>query len=82
MGLRVWQPSARGYWSRAESLAVDLVGMHDAAASVLGQAKNKAVVRTMAPVFERWAKQRLKHAAAAGGGGIGVRCEQPGTLVD
>jgi hypothetical protein len=66
MGLPTWQPSTRGYWSRAESLAVDLVGMHDAGASVLGQAKNKAVVRTMAPVFERWAKQWLKHASAAG----------------
>ncbi|MFI5096986.1 MAG: hypothetical protein ACHQT6_03335 [Candidatus Acidiferrales bacterium] len=66
MGLPAWQPSARGYWSRAESLAVDLVGMHNDAASVLGQAKHKAVVQAMAPVFERWARAWLNHASAAG----------------
>jgi hypothetical protein len=66
MALPAWQPSARGYWSRAESLAVDLVGMHKDAAAVLGQAKHKAVVQAMAPVFERWAKAWLNHASAAG----------------
>jgi hypothetical protein len=66
MALPTWQPSVRGYWSRAESLAVDLVGMHDAAASVLGQAKHKAVVQAMVPVFERWAGAWLDHASAAG----------------
>jgi hypothetical protein len=66
MSLPAWQPSARGYWSRAESLAVDLVGLHETAAKVLGQAKHKDVVRAMAPVFEHWAKQWLKHASAAG----------------
>jgi hypothetical protein len=49
----------------ARAQTPDLVRMHDAAASVPGQAKNKAVVRTMALVFERWAKQWLKHASAA-----------------
>ncbi len=33
MALPAWQPSARGSGSRAESLAVDLVGMHQDAAS-------------------------------------------------
>jgi hypothetical protein len=66
MTLPAWQPSARGYWSRAESLAVDLVGMHNDAAAVLGQAKHKAVVQAMAPVFERWASAWLNHASAAG----------------
>jgi len=82
MGLPAWQPSARGYWSRAESLAVDLVGMHDAAASVLGQAKNKGVVRTMAPVFERWAKQWLKHASAAGWFAHFLTTESGGVLLE
>src|SRR5262249_51405446 len=66
MALPAWQPSARGYWSRAESLAVDLVGLHEAAAKVLGQAKHTDVVRAMASVFERWAKQWLKHTSVAG----------------
>jgi hypothetical protein len=65
MALPSWQPNARGYW-RAESLAIDLVGLHESAASVLGQAKHKGVVSTMAPVFERWAQQWLKHSSAAG----------------
>ena len=66
MTLRAWQPSASGRWSRAESLAVDLVGLHDTAASVLGQAKYQGVVGSMAPVFETWASQWLRHASAAG----------------
>ena len=66
MALPAWQPSAHGYWSRAESLAVDLVGMHDDSATVLGQAKHIAVVQAMAPVFERWALAWLNHASAAG----------------
>jgi len=66
MTLPAWQPSVRGYWSRAESLTVDLVGMHSNAAAVLGQARHRAVVRAMAPPFERWAKAWLNHATAAG----------------
>lgn len=65
MALPAWQPR-RGYWSRAESLAVDLVGMHNEAAAVLGQAKYKSVVQAMVPVFERWAKAWLSHASVAG----------------
>ena len=61
-----WQPSPSGRWSRAESLAVDLVGMHDAAATVLGHGKYRSVVSAMAPVFEDWAGRWLKHASAAG----------------
>jgi hypothetical protein len=66
MALPAWQPSAQGYWSRAESLTVDLVGMHNDAAAVLGQPKHKAVVQAMAPVFERWARAWLNHASVAG----------------
>ena len=65
MTLPAWQPSERGYWSRAESLAVDLVGLHEAQASFLGQAKYQTVVSAMAPVFEQWASLWLKHASAA-----------------
>ena len=66
MALPAWQPSARGYWSRAESLAVDLVGMHEGAASVMGQAEHKTVVQAMAPVFERWTRAWLNHGSVAG----------------
>ncbi len=64
MTLPAWQPSASGRWSRAESLAVDLVGLHDTAASILGQAKYQGVVSAMAPIFEHWASRWLKHASA------------------
>jgi hypothetical protein len=66
MTLPAWQPSPSGRWSRAESLAVDLVGLHDTAATVLGQAKYGGVVSAMAPIFEDWAGRWLKHASAAG----------------
>jgi hypothetical protein len=65
MALPTWQPSEPGYWSRAESLAVDLVGLHETAALVLGQAEYKGVVGAMVPVFEQWASRWLKHASAA-----------------
>ena len=66
MTLPAWQPSPSGRWSRAESLAVDLVGLHDAAATVLGQVKYRGVVSAMTSVFEDWAGSWLKHASAAG----------------
>ena len=66
MTLPAWQPSESGYWSRAESLAVDLVGLHKAAASILGQAKYQTVVTAMLPVFEHWASRWLKHASCGG----------------
>jgi hypothetical protein len=65
MTLPAWQPGESGYWSRAESLAVDLVGLHETAASVLGQAKYQSVVSAMVPVFEQWASRWLKYASAA-----------------
>jgi ABC transporter family protein len=65
MALPAWLPGAPGYWSRAESLAVDLVGLRDDSATVLGQAKHTPLVQAMAPVFERWSKAWLKHASAA-----------------
>jgi hypothetical protein len=65
MSLPAWQPDEDGYWAPAERLAVDLVGLHEMAASVLGQAKYQTVVEAMAPVFEEWASCWLKHASAA-----------------
>jgi len=65
MTLPAWQPGKNRYWARAESLAVDLVGLHEAAVKVLGQAKYTSVVTAMAVVFERWAAQWLKYASVA-----------------
>lgn len=66
MALPAWQPCPHGHWSRAESLAVDLIGLRDDSAKVLGQTEHVAVVRAMAPVFERWSLAWLNHASAAG----------------
>jgi len=65
MSLPAWQPSEGNYWSRAESLAVDLVGLRDAQASVLGQSKYKSVITAMAPTFEQWANQWLRYGSVA-----------------
>ena len=65
MSLPAWQPGKAGYWSRAESLSVDLMGLRDMQASVLGQAKYKSVVTSMAPTFERWGGQWLKCGSVA-----------------
>ena len=65
MTLPAWQPGKNGYWCRAESLSVDLMGLHEATASILGQTKYKSLILTMAPVFEQWAMQWLKYASAA-----------------
>jgi len=65
MTLPAWQPRKPGYWCPVETLAVDLMGLHEAAASVLGQAKYKTLVSAMTPVFEEWASRWLKYASAA-----------------
>ncbi len=65
MTLPAWQPSEGNYWCRAESLAVDLMGLRETQASVLGKAKYKSVVSAMAPAFERWASQWLKYGSVA-----------------
>jgi hypothetical protein len=61
LSLPSWQP--RHPWSRAESIAVDVMGLRSP--SVLGQAKYRVVVRAMAPVFEQWARLWLRHGLAA-----------------
>jgi hypothetical protein len=63
LSLASWKP--KHPWSRAESIAVDLIGIRKASTSVLGQAKYSALVRTMTPVFEQWARQWLRHGFAA-----------------
>ncbi|HUZ95810.1 MAG TPA: hypothetical protein VMU57_12955 [Edaphobacter sp.] len=65
MTLPAWQPGERNYWCRAESLVVDLMGLREAQASVLGNAKYIGVVRAMVPAFEEWARLWLKYGSVA-----------------
>jgi hypothetical protein len=61
--LAAWRPGKTGYWCPAESLAVDLVGMHEAAAQVLGDTQFADVVTSMDDTFAQWAKRWLIHAS-------------------
>jgi hypothetical protein len=63
--LSAWAPADGNYWCRAESLAVDLMGLHKEAASILGQAKYIEVVGAMIPVFEEWTNRWLKFGTIA-----------------
>ncbi len=65
MSLPSWQPGDGNYWSRAESIAVDLMGLRDTQATVLGQLKYRGVITAMAPTFEQWASQWLKYGSVA-----------------
>lgn len=62
-----WQPRMSGYWSPAESLAADLLGLDRDSAAVLGQKRFTDVVVAMVPAFERWAAAWLPHATPAAG---------------
>jgi len=63
--LPAWQPAEENYWSRAESLAVDLMGLGEIASPVLGNAKYQGLIRLMMPTFERWGQRWLKNASVA-----------------
>ena len=63
--LPAWQPGEGNYWSRAESLAVDLMGLGQVASVVLGDAKYQGLVRLMLPAFQRWGDRWLKYASVA-----------------
>ena len=64
--LPAWQPAQGNYWCRAEGLAVSLMGLSQAAIPVLGEAKYKGLIGSMAPTFERWGARWLKYGSAAG----------------
>jgi hypothetical protein len=63
--LPAWQPGEGNYWSRAESLAVDLMGLGKIGAPVLGDAKYQGLVTSMVPTFEKWGQWWLKYASVA-----------------
>jgi hypothetical protein len=63
--LPAWQPGEGNYWSRAESLAVDLMGLGEIGWSVLGHVKYQGLVTSMVPTFEKWGQRWLKYASVA-----------------
>jgi hypothetical protein len=64
--LPAWQPGDGNYWCRAEGLAVNLMGLSEIGVPVLGDAKHKDLVSSMAATFEQWGSRWLKYGAAAG----------------
>ena len=63
--LPAWQPGKAITRSRAESLAVDLMGLGEIGSPVLGDAKYQGLVTSMVPTFERWGQRWLKFASVA-----------------
>lgn len=64
--LQAWQPGEGNYWSRAESLATELMGLSETGVAVLGDAKYKDLISSMAGTFAQWGNRWLKYASAAG----------------
>ena len=46
--LPAWRPGEANYWSRAESLATELMGLSETGVAVLGDAKYKDLISSMA----------------------------------
>jgi hypothetical protein len=63
--LPAWQTGEGNYWSRAESLAVDLMGLGEVGSRVLGNAKYQGLVISMVPTYEGWGQRWLKYASVA-----------------
>jgi hypothetical protein len=63
--LPAWSPGEGNHWSRAESLAIDLVGLHQEASAVLAQPKHQDVITAMLPTFTQWCDRWLKFANAS-----------------
>lgn len=63
--LSAWQPGEGNYWSRAESLAVDLMGLGEASSAVLGDPRHRDLITIMMPTFERWGQRWLKYSSVA-----------------
>lgn len=80
--LPTWQPAKRNYWSRAEGLAVHLMGLSDTGVKVLGDAKYKPLVSSMAGTFEQWGNRWLKHGSAAGWYAYFLRTEAGQVLLE
>ncbi len=64
--LPAWQPGESNYWNRAAPLATELMGLSETGVAVLGDAKYKDLIGSMAGAFEQWGNRWLKYAFAAG----------------
>jgi hypothetical protein len=80
--LPAWQPANGNYWSRAESLATHLMGLNEPGVKVLGDAKYRPLIATMASTFEEWGNRWLKHGSAAGWYAYFLRTESGQVLLD
>jgi hypothetical protein len=63
--LPAWQPGENNYWNRAESLATELMGLSETGVVVLGDAKYKGLISSMALTFAQWGNRWLKYASAS-----------------
>jgi hypothetical protein len=81
-GLPTWQPANGNYWSRAEGLAMHLMGLSEAGVKVLGDAKYKPLVASMAATFERWGNRWLEHGSVAGWYAYFLRTESGQVLLE
>jgi len=63
--LPAWQPGQTNYWSRAESLATELMGLSETGIALLGDAKFKDLIGRVAATFEQWANRWLKYASTS-----------------
>jgi len=80
--LPAWQPGKGNYWSRAEELATHLMGLSEAGVKVLGEAKYKFLVTSMAETFERWGNRWLEHGSLAAWYAYFLRTESGQVLLD
>ena len=79
--LPAWQPGDSNYWCRGEGLAVQLMGLGQFGIGVLGDAKYKDLIGSMAGAFERWAGRWLKYGSAAGSFAYFLRTESGQVLL-
>jgi len=63
--LPAWRPGEANYWSRAESLATELMGLCETGIALVGDAKYKDLIGSMGATFEQWANRWLKYASAS-----------------
>jgi hypothetical protein len=63
--LPAWQPGENTHWNRAESLATELMGLSETGVAVLGNAKYKSLISSMAGTFAQWGDRWLKYASAS-----------------
>jgi hypothetical protein len=79
--LPAWQPGETNCWSRAESLATELMGLRETGIALLGDTKYKDLISSMAVTFEQWGNRWLKYASASAWFAYFLRTESGQLLV-